>query len=35
VPLEKRFDVPHRDQTDVVAQSDQLAADVMGTRSSP
>ena len=33
VPLEKRFDVLHRDQTHVVAQSGQLAADVIGTRS--
>ena len=35
VPLEKRFDVLRRDQTHVVAQSGQLAADVMGTRSAP
>jgi hypothetical protein len=35
VPLEERFDVLRRDQTHVVAQSGQLAADVMGTRSAP
>jgi hypothetical protein len=35
VSLEERFDVLRRDQTHVVAQSGQLAADVMGTRSAP
>jgi hypothetical protein len=32
VPLEERFDVLRRDQAHVMAQSGQLAADVMGAR---